>query len=261
MGRLDNLLVTCAAHSSPTKNCHHFLLAMREEGATLQLGETSADVALTRNNQSVLVAKAFAANPKLEWLLWIDWDISAPVESVELLIAVARALDAHEGYHPSVSGSYVNRHYKERSELAAFALNECATCVVTLPDAMGGADLSLSCVQALTGMGCFLQHREAFEAHVRESETFRFLPGVNSPCMCQQHVMHASELSQWVDVNPNEDERYWCAEDFDYCVRELEHGRYVYVAPIVFGHDKLVRCEPDSRTVFPGLVPTAELKS
>jgi hypothetical protein len=235
-------------------------MAMREEGAVIQLGETSADVALTRNNQSVLIAREFERNPRLAWILWVDWDISAPVESVVLLIAVAEALASHEGYYPSVSGSYVNRHYKSRAELAGFALNDCKTVVVSLPDAANeGKLLELRCVTALTGMGCFLQRWDTFNAHRVESETFRYLPKVQSPCMCQQHVMHASELAQWVDVNPNEDERYWIAEDFDFCIRELDHGRLVYLAPIVFGHDKLVRCEPDSRTVFPGLVGPEKL--
>jgi len=186
------------------------------------------------------------------------------------LIGVAEALTDGDMV-PSISGSYVNRHQpNEHSELAAYALKDAVARMVavntTVPLPVVTADdqqtvpVHLRCVPALTGLGCFLQHRRAFLSHYHAAPKFIYTTRQQvMPAMCQAHLLHASELSQWLDVDTNADRSFWVADDFDYCLRELEQGRLVYVAPVAFGHDSLIRLMPDSHTVFPGLRCPAEV--
>jgi hypothetical protein len=110
-------------------------------------------------------------------------------------------------------------------------------------------------VPALTGLGCLLQSRAAFVAHVKDSEWFTYPKAPHKvPSVCQSHLSHASEVGLWLELkDPNDDGLYWISEDFDYCTREFDRAALVYVAPVVFGHDSTVRLVADNQTVFPGL--------
>jgi hypothetical protein len=232
-------------------------MALREQGATLQLLKATADVALTRNNQAGLAVKMLESNPELDWVLWVDSDMSSSIDSVRLMMTVAVSLAQVDSYVPNVSGSYVNRHdVAGVSRMAAFAVRGAETSTVVLETTRADLPSELSVVPALTGMGCLLQHRNSFLAHCLESEWFVYPAPPNIvPCVCQPHVAHASELGQYLEMKPNDENLYWVAEDFDYCQREFDMGRVVYVAPIAFGHDNTVRLVPDNSTVFPGLRP------
>lgn len=252
---LANVLVLCAPYGAPTANCLDFILALREAGATIIMGRATADAACTRNNQAGQAMYALSKNPVLQWVFWLDSDMSAGVDSVSMMIDISKTLQYDSIPFPSISGSYINRHAPDgRSELAAFALKGSILTEVELEVPNTEQVQSLNCVPALTGLGCFLQHVDSFLAHCDESEklTYPKKPDL-IPCVCQAHIAHASELGQYLELEPADDDLYWMAEDFDYCSRELDQGRLVYVAPIAFGHDKVTRLLPDAKTVFPGL--------
>jgi len=264
MKKLSNVLVLCAPNGAPTPACHETILALHKAGAVIQIGQCTSDAALTRNKQAALAYRHLMSSGGVvfDWVFWLDGDMSAPPDAVRLMISVARAL-TDGGVVPSISGMYVNRHHPAgHLEVAAFALNGAVERVVAVeqlePTAPGGKStlLHLRCVPALTGLGCFLQSAATFLAHYDESPRFVHTD-INNPiaAVCQAHLIHASELGQWVDVDRNADRAFWIAEDFDYCTRELEEGRMVYVAPISWAHDKVISLMPDSRTVFPGLLP------
>lgn len=251
-----NLLVLCCSQGSPTYNCYKFLSELKEQGATVQLIQRTSDVALTRNNQAALAYKLLDEKPDIDWVLWLDWDMSAATDSILYMMAAAIAMSG-DSYIPSISGSYINRHLIDgRSEMAAFAVKGSEPISVNLDVEREGGNLpsSLNCMPALTGMGCLLQHRTSFVAHCLESEWFVYPKPPNKiPCVCQAHLSHASEVALYLELEPNDDNVYWIAEDFDYCMRELDGGRLVYVVPIAFGHDKVQRMLPNSQTMFPGL--------
>jgi len=270
MGKLSNVLVLCAPHGAPTPACSDTILALHQAGAVIQLTQCTSDAALTRNRQATLAQRSLISHggEKFDWVFWLDGDMSGPPDAVRLMISVAQAL-TDGGVVPSISGMYVNRHHPAgHLEVAAFALNgavERVVAVERLEPAAPGAPtpLYLRCVPALTGLGCFLQSRATFLAHYDESPRFVHTD-INSPiaAVCQAHLIHASELGEWVDVDRTADRAFWIAEDFDYCTRELEEGRMVFVAPISWAHDKVISLMPDSRTVFPGLLaPRPELDS
>lgn len=252
---LEHVLVLCAPLASPTSNCLDFLMAMREAGATVAMASATADAACTRNNQAAQGMLALKSNPELHWVFWCDWDMSAGIDSVAMMIDISTTLQYDSMPFPSISGSYINRHAKDgSSELAAFALKGGPITPVEIELRNSERKHSMNCIPALTGMGCLLQHADAFLAHCDESEMLTYpKKGQSIPCVCQAHVAHASELGQYLELEAADEDLYWLAEDFDYCTRELDAGRLVYVAPIAFGHDKLVRMLPDSKTVFPGL--------
>ena len=253
---MKNLLVLCAASdSAPTYNCKMFLAQLRERGASIQVVKATADAALTRNNQAGLAAKLLEGDKSLDWVLWLDWDMSAAVDAVSLLMVTALSLAAGDTVVPNVSGSYVNRHSAEGSSLlSAFAIKQAQVVVVTLETERKDFPSELSVVPALTGMGCLLQHRSSFLAHCIESEQFTYPKHPDLlPCVCQPHVSHASEMGQYLELKPDDESLYWIGEDFDYCMREFDMGRPVYVSPVQFGHDSVVRLMPDSSTIFPGL--------
>lgn len=276
MGKLSSVLVLCAPHGAPARATCEFIMAMREQGAVIQLGLCTSDAALTRNNQAAHAADMLRGDPRLEWVFWLDHDISGTVDGVLTLIGLAIAMQ-DESVYPSVSGAYINRHHPSgKSELAAFAVKSCTGSSVLLPeqftppnqqidgkDCPAGDALTLQCFPALVGMGALLQHRNVFLSHVDQAQKFvNADPDWLCPCVCQAHLIHASEMAQWVDCDPDADRFYWIAEDFDYCMREFEAGRLVYMSPVAFGHDKTLCVMPNSRTVFKGLhAPTAELDS
>lgn len=250
---LSNVLITCASHQAPTRHCHQFLMALREAGAVVQLCGATHDVSLTRNLQAMLARDAMLERADLEWMFWVDHDISSSVDSLPLLIEVAKALETPD-HIPTVSGSYVNRHYRDgRSELAAFALNGATEVEVPIKTE---PEVKLKCYPALTGMGAMLQHRTTFLAHCVESPTFAYQQDTQQvPEVCQANLMQSIALSHWVDVDPKSTQLIRVAEDFDFCMREFDQGRLVILAPVAFGHEKTVQLMPDGRTTFPGLLP------
>ena len=253
----SSVLILCAPATAPTKNCNAFLMAMREHGAKVQLSSATVDVALTRNCQAASAFKFIQDTPgAIDWVLWLDWDMSASIDSVNYMMLASHAL-ADEAGLPSVSGSYCNRH-KKNLELAAFALKGSWSRKVTISDIT--PESTIHAIAALTGMGCLLQPAKAFVQHCLEAEWFTYPKHPNKvPCVCQPHLTHASELGQWVELEPNDENLYWIAEDFDYCTRELDGGRLVYVVPVAFGHDKTEQLWPGEETVFPGLRPPSEV--
>jgi hypothetical protein len=234
-------------------------MALREAGAIVQLTPATSDAALTRNSQAGLANDILSGNEALDWVLWLDSDMSASVDSVLLLIAIAEALFEDSLSYPSVSGSYVNRHMPIRSELAAFAIDGAKEKIVSIVSDVFDQPLAFRCVPAFTGMGCLLQRSAVFLAHVNESNRFTYpIEGSSVPCVSQAHLCHASELGQWLHMDKNADVSYWLADDYDYCLREFEEGRLIYLAPVAFGHDKTQTLLPDGSTVFPGLRPPTD---
>jgi hypothetical protein len=226
-------------------------MAMREQGAKVQLMGATSDVALTRNCQAASAFKFIQDNPGvIDWVLWLDWDMSASIDSVSFMMLASLELGDEAGL-PSVSGSYCNRHH-EHLEIAAFALKGAKGRKVVVKDSE--KETPMTAIAALTGLGCLLQPVAAFRQHCLETEWFVYPKYPHKvPCVCQPHLTHACELGQWVDLEPNDENLYWIADDFDYCTRELDGGRLVYVVPVAFGHDKTERLLPDANTVFPGL--------
>ena len=155
---------------------------------------------------------------------------------------------------PSLSGCYLNRHRQE-PQVAAWALKRAEVIEIQLKNEDGSLLPGAPLIPALTGLGCFLQSRKVFLLHCEESTNFHYQsPDLIVPQVCASRLIHCSEYSQFIDVPATGDTWYWLGEDFDYCVRELELGRLVYVAPTIFGHVDSIILVPDDNCMFPGLV-------
>lgn len=248
---LENVLVLCAPFGPLARSTRQMLDDLSGEGATIQEAQAQAEVSLTRCVQATAAYNFLDKKPRLDWVFWLDHDIVAGPHAVKMLIDYALILQEQSSLPqpipPSLSGCYVNRH-NHPPRIAAYKLQRAD--VINF----GVGDANVNMVPALTGMGCFLQHRRAFMAHCEEARGFMFPdPDHVTSEVCTSHLIHASELAQFLDVDAGSDCWHWLAEDFDYCIRELEAGRLVYMAPVVFGHLDSVVLMPDARTVFPGL--------
>lgn len=264
-----DVLVLCAPHGSPSPACAHYLQLLQMHGALVQFSVCYAEVGLTRCVQAAAAYQTLRDHPQLRWVFWLDWDMTAHVESLEVLIMVAERLTLNDdrAMTPTVSGAYVNRHdvRNGRTRLAAHSCKDCITVDVAIPaiireEANGPlpsrGPQSYAATVALCGMGCLLQSREVFMLHCDESEHFCYpTEDYLVPLVCQSFRIHASELGQYVAIDASADRYYWQNEDFDYSVRELEKGRTVYVVDIPWGHEFMRATYPDEKTVFPGYLP------
>jgi len=259
---LKNVLVLCAPYGGITAVPMHSLAKMQAAGATVLMHQASADVSLTRCLQAGEAQNVLHKNLELEWVFWLDADMASDPSAVVTMIQYAEQLrDLQETgpkLHPSLSGCYMNRH-RNPPQVSAVALKRAEIIELPLKNNDGTEHPAAPLIPALTGLGCFLQSREVFLMHCEESTNFHYDdPDHIVPQVCTSRVIHCSEYAQFVEVAANQDKWFWLGEDFDYCVRELEVGRLVYVAPTVFGHIDSIVLVPDDRVMFPGLTePTS----
>jgi hypothetical protein len=253
-GMYSDVLVLVAPHGSPTPKCSQYISTLREMGATIVFSQCYAEVSLTRNVAASAAYDVLQKCPDLKWVFWLDADMVGMPYALGTLRAIALSIAEYDsdGRAPTLSGAYVNRHdYRhDRVRLAAHATKDAEEIEI----AIGGADWQLT--MALCGMGCLLQSRQVFMQHCDESEHFCY-PSEDHlvPEVCSAFRVHASELSEYIELQPGADRYYWQNEDFDYCVRELDRGRNVYLVNVPFGHEFMQVVYPTSQAVFPGLVP------
>lgn len=254
-GPLSNLLVMLAPYGSERASTSQFVNRMQSEGAHVIRTEAKAEVSLTRCVLAGAAYNVLQQAKELEWVFWLDQDISGEPGNVVAMIEVAKAIGIlnEPVTMPSVTGLYVNR-YSRPPRMALYAITNCTP--VVMPEGqhpIAGAG-NIDCVPVLCGMGCLLQHREVFMQHCDESRHFAF-PNRDTivPEVCTSHPIHSSELAKYIPVSPDEDLYYWQSEDFDYCTREWEQGRLVLSLPFMFGHECNRILMPDDTTVFPGL--------
>lgn len=263
--RYNDVLVLCAPHGSPSPACLSYLQQLQLHGALVQFSVCYADVGLTRCVQAAAAYQTLRNHPQVHWVFWLDWDMHAHIESLEALIMVAVRMGFNDDptMTPTLSGAYVNRHdiRNGSTRLAAHSCKDCETVDVDVPaivrdDGTVAGGSAFSATVALCGMGCLLQSRDVFMLHCDESEHFCYpTEDYLVPLICQSYRIHASELAQYVAIDPNADRYYWQNEDFDYSVRELDKGRPVYVVDIPWGHEFMSVTYPDAKTVFPGYLP------
>lgn len=255
---LKNVLVMCAPYEGITAIPMLGLAQMQAAGATVLMHQASADVSLTRCLQAAEACNILHKNSELQWVFWLDSDMASNPSAVVMMIRYAEQLResnaSSDGLAPSLSGCYLNRH-RQDSQVAAWALKRADAILIELKNDDGSVVPAAPLIPALTGLGCFLQSRKVFLMHCEESTNFHYQsPDIIVPQVCASRLIHCSEYAQFIDILATGDTWYWLGEDFDYCVRELELGRLVYVAPTIFGHVDSIILVPDEKCFFPGLV-------
>ena len=259
---LSNVLVMCAPYGNVSMMTMLTLARFQACGAAVLTMNASADVSLTRCLQAGEAQKMLQTRMDLEWVFWLDCDMAAAPAGLDMLIRYSTALRDYlivqgeqPGLYPSVSGCYVNRHAQPAKEIAAFALRNTEALELTITT--DGSDIAGPLVPALCGLGCFLQHRTAFLLHCLSARRFDYHSAdggrITTPEVCQSRLIHASEYAQFIACDGQQDVWYYLNEDFDYCVRELNGGRLVYMAPTIFGHVSELLLLPDEQCVFRGL--------
>jgi len=236
---LSNILVMCAPNGSMPNDTHQSLQKLQAARAVIQDGGAQTDVTLTRCIQAATALKVLKDKPEIEWIFWLDHDMVCEPSAIESLVEWSILLD-----YPSLSGVYVNRHNRQPG-VAAYKLHNQS--VINLQ--------GRKFIPALTGMGCFLQHRDTFIAHCNESKQFHYpIYGNILPAVCESRLATWIEYASYLNMYEDKTALYWIAEDFSYTLREIKAGRKVFVAPVAFGHVASTILWPDKNTVFPGLV-------
>jgi hypothetical protein len=247
--QLEELLVSCPAPGArPTGICIDYIERLRAAGVTVQLGDGMTDISLIRCVQAEKMYLALQKHEQYRYVMWLDSDMGTSIECTRALLEACAV--ANETRQCSVSGAYVNRHRREKYELAAYAIKGHPSLDVALPESQRNYKL----IPALTGLGCLIQPREAFMAHCDESDHFAY-PDLEQlvPSVTNSRPIHASELGQYIDLDTTIDQFFWHGEDFEYCIRELEMGRLVYVAPIGWAHETRHILVPEHGVIFRGL--------
>lgn len=252
LGSMSNVLVLLAPYGSEKPSTSQFVAQLQASGACILKTQAKAEVSLTRCVLAANACDALRQLPDLQWVFWLDQDVSGTVGNILHMIEVAsHVMMSAEGQgYPTLSGVYVNR-YSEPPRLACYALKDFDPIVISEL-----AEQPIMLVASLCGMGCLLQHRSVFLAHCDEAPHFRF-PSRETivPEVCTSHRIHTSELAKYLPVNADEDCYYWQSEDFDYCAREFEHGRLVFTVPVGFGHECDRVIFPEANSIYPGLRP------
>jgi hypothetical protein len=252
-GLLSNLLVLLAPYGTERASTAQFVSQLQAQGAQILKTQAKAEVSLTRNVLAASACDVLRQAPDVQWLFWLDQDVSGEVGNVVAMIRLAELISnsARGIGFPTLSGVYVNR-YTVPPRLACHAIRNCEPVDVASDE----FEHPIRLTPALCGMGCLLQHRSTFLAHCDEAPHFVFMTRDNLiPEVCSSHRIHASELAKYLHVDAAQDLYYWQSEDFDYCAREFEVGRLVMTCPFTFGHECNKVLWPDSETVFPGLRP------
>lgn len=234
---LSDVLVLVAGLHSIAGGTAHTLSTMAVAGAQIHLGECHPDVSLTRNLQAYLAERTLLEDEQLKWVFWLDHDIMLPVESVVELRELARASGG------SVSGLYINRH---QAELLA-----AAECVIGWPAKTVELDwmLPTMLLPAFCGFGAFMQSRESFLRHCVESERFAFHTYRDVPAAFRCGIVQSSMARHLIRTVGD---YIWMSEDFDYCMREFNAQRPVYLSHVQCKHHSGTWLVPPDEVVVPG---------
>jgi hypothetical protein len=253
MPRLDELLVTCMSYGHPGIHTLQLLLELQGCGATVLLIEGAAGLALARCQTAGHLEKYLhqTNRPDFDYLLLLDDDVSGSVAAVQQLIHLSRYLTIRLGAKPSLGGLYLSRRTKNPTA-AAHALKDRA------PIACPSAALDAVAIHALCGLGAFLMPIGSFLKHCDESERMLRPPPIHSvPIVCTTTPTKPSRVTDYLGgferLSLLADEPFWLGEDYDFCLREIEHGRPVLLAPTRFQHTSTQELEPTGPVLFPGL--------
>lgn len=252
MNKVQGVLVLCPCYGDMPLQTVHTLLNLKEEGAQVLLTHALADVSLSRCIAAGMAERILLAKDSdVDFVLWLDSDVWGNADSVRELGRMILDFERESGRPVSLSGLYLSRHAK-RKQVAAHKLRD----VDPIPLA-GNTGAVL--MPALTGLGCFMQTTESFLNHCNESERMCWPDETHTiPIVCQSGIITAASIAKYISKNPTDDIRYWYGEDFDYCAHELDHGRFVFVAPVMFGHSSEAQLTPVGDVMFPGFTPPAD---
>jgi hypothetical protein len=251
MPDLKNVLVLCAPYGAINKVTYASLQKLRDAQAMVVIVDARCDVSLTRCIEASSALDMLDKHPEIHWIFWLDSDMTCSAESVAALVQYSTLLhdSSDSKLYPSLGGAYVNRHSSAEPQIAAYKLRDAEPVFIK-----SGED-DVMFVPALCGLGAFLQHRRVFIEHCDSSPHFYF-PDRNHivPEVCVARTTSPAELGIYIDVPADNSKlRYWTAEDFDYCMRELDLGHLVYLAPVPFGHQTHLVLVPDANCIMPGL--------
>lgn len=235
---LSDVLVLVAALDSLAGGTSASLSNLAVAGATIQYGSCYAEVSLTRNLQAYFAEKSLRENDGLQWVLWLDHDVMIMADGVLHLRELARCVQG------SVSALYLNRHQDKPIAAAEYVRGQPARKVE-----YDWGEVSVL-LPALTGLGAFMQSRESFLQHCDESERFAFHNYRQEvPAVCMSAIFDASVVGKYTRTVGD---RCWVNEDFDYCIREFEHGRPVYLSSVQCKHRTTTWLVPPAEVVVPG---------
>lgn len=256
MNKLAGVLVLCPCYGQMPLQTVHTLINLQAEGANILLTRAVADVTLSRCIIAGMAEKIIR-DPKsdVDFVFWLDSDVWGNADSVRELGRMILEFEKESGRAPTLSGLYLSRHAPK--QVAAHKLRD----VDPLPVPRGGNDGALL-MPALCGMGCMMQTAETFIKHVDESARCYWPDRAHTiPMVCESGTRAPQWLAKYLPLTGDPDALFWHGEDFDYCARELDRGRPVFVAPIMFGHTSSQELTPVGELTFPGFMPPKQTDS
>lgn len=250
--KVSGVLVLCPSYGPMSLATVHTLLDLQAEGATVMLSSAVADVSLSRCILAGCAEDYLHEHDDIDFVFWLDSDVSGNADSVRALAQMLLDFEKLTGTCPSMSGLYVSRHQQHR--VAAHKLGQVDP--VQLERIDGRSDPSVLLVPALCGMGAFMQTVDTFQKHCSESPRMFWPTREHTiPVVCESSPITAMALSKYFAVAGDFDVLFWHGEDFDYCAREIDQGRPVFVAPVMFSHSAMQQCVPLGEVIFPGFTP------
>jgi hypothetical protein len=251
MPQLDTLLVACMSYGSPGMQTLQMMLDLQAAGATVLLINAPAGLAMARCQTAGTLERVMNSkgSERFEYVFLLDSDVWGPVVAVQQLVETSRHLTVKLGAQPSVGGLYLSRHNKQPTAVA-HALRGTTPVPCGTPEAPDAI-----AVHALCGLGAFLMPISSFIDHCARSERMlRPAPVGSLPLVCSTSPIRTSKLALYIDgLYPHSDELVWLGDDYDFCMRELEYGRHVLLAPTRFRHTSRIELEPTWPVIFPGL--------
>jgi hypothetical protein len=253
MPQLDRLLVACLSYGTPGINTLQLLLELQGYGSTVMLIEGAAGLALSRCQTAAHLERYLheKSRPEFDYLLLLDNDVWGSVAGVWQLIDISESLTRRMRVQPSLGGLYLSRRTKTPTA-AAHALKGLAPIPcgsAAAPDAVA--------VHAFCGLGVFLMPVSSFLSHCAESDRMlRPAPILSVPIVCSTTPMRVGRIAHLIgSLETNSDDLIWLGDDYDFCLREIEHARPVLLAPTRFCHTSTLELEPSGTVLLPGLQP------
>ena len=245
--KVSGVLVLCPSYGPMNLPTVRTLLELQSEGATILLTNALADVSLSRCILAGAAEKYITEHDEIEFVFWLDSDVWGNADSVRALAQQILDFELQGGVTASMSGLYLSRHTTKMNRVAAHKLGQVDAIPIE-----GGPEGALL-VPALCGMGALMQTVDVFVKHCAESTRIYWPDREHTvPIVCCSGPVDAMKLSEYFAVAGNFEVNYWHGEDFDYCAREVDAGRPVFVAPIMFGHSSSRELTPVGDVVFPG---------
>lgn len=243
---LSDVCVLMPSYKGPNQNSRYCVDTLADCGATIVASYGVSDVALHRCIVAAKAVDVMRENPRLNFVIWLDDDMSFTPAHVACL------RDYVFRYDVAISGMYCRRGNPfviaaslldtERRDLNSRVCSDVISLVHSRQIATGD---SVSLYPSTGGLGCLMMKSGQFLRHCKAMPSARYnlKPGGGLefiPEICSSGLREYGADGRWV------------SEDEAYCLSLWQHGIGVFTVPVPFGHYSHVPLVPTADALFLG---------